>query len=130
MQKLWLTSIFAVLLISCGSAATTTPGPTSTATFIPTPTAVLVQIGVWDTSPSPYWLDGTIITMYREGVDGKIMLESRFFGGGVSVQELSQRLGTGTTYDVVDNPLIYYVLQDRVLGVYDEDGLIWEAKKR
>ena len=129
MQKLWLTSIFAVLLISCGSAATTTPGPTSTATFIPTPTAVLVQIGVWDTSPSPYWTDGTVITMYREGVGGKLMLESRY-RDGINVQELTQRLGTGVRYDAVDNPLIYYVLQDGVLGMYDEDELIWEATKR
>ena len=57
------------------------------------------------------------------------MLESRY-RDGINVQELTQRLGTGVRYDAVDNPLIYYVLQDRVLGVYDEDGLIWEATKR
>ncbi len=69
--------------------------------------------------------------MYREGVDGKLMLKSRFGDGGINVQELIQRLGTGARYDTVDNPLgYYYIPQDGVLGVYDEDGLIWEATKR
>ena len=67
--------------------------------------------------------------MYREGVDGKLMLESRSYNGG-GVQELVQRLGTEARYDIVDNPLLYYILQDGVLGRYDEDGLIWEATKR
>ena len=57
------------------------------------------------------------------------MLESRY-RDGINVQELTQRLGTGVRYDAVDNPLIYYVLQDGVLGMYDEDKLVWEAKKR
>ena len=57
------------------------------------------------------------------------MLESRY-RDGINVQELTQRLGTGVRYDAVDNPLIYYVLQDGVLGMYDEDELVWEAKKR
>ena len=67
--------------------------------------------------------------MYRVGVDGKLMLESRF-RDGINLQELTQRLGTETRYDVVDNPLVYYILQDGVLGVYDEDGLVWEVTKK
>ena len=131
MQKLWLVGLFAVLLIGCGIATTPLPRPTPTATFIPTPTLVLVQIGVWDTSSSPFWIDGTVITMYREGVDGKLMLETLRYDGGINVQELTQRLGTGARYDTVDNPLgYYYILQDGVLGLYDEDGLIWAATKR
>ena len=68
--------------------------------------------------------------MYREGVDGKLMLESRYHDGGINVQELTQRLGTGARYDIVDNSLGYYILQDGVLRLFDEDGLIWEATKR
>ena len=68
--------------------------------------------------------------MYQEGVDGKLMLESRYRGGSVSVLELTPGLGTGDRYDVVSHPLVYYILQDGVLGVYDEDGLIWQATKR
>ena len=68
--------------------------------------------------------------MYREGVDGKLMLETLRYDGGINVQELTQRLGTGARYDIVDNPLLYYILQDGVLRLFDENGLIWEATKR
>ena len=68
--------------------------------------------------------------MYREGVGGKLVLETRRYDGGITIQELTQRLGTGARYDIVGNPNDYYILQDGVLGVYDEDGLIWEATKR
>lgn len=97
----------------------------------PTPISERVQIGFWNHSPSPLWLDGTVITIYRDGVDGKLILESRYFDGSSRVQELIQSPTQAARYDVAgDSYGEYFVLQNGVLGAYDPDGLDWEATKK
>ena len=97
----------------------------------PAPTPERVQIGFWNTSPSPFWLEGTTIAMYRYTVDGKLTLVTRYSDGSSTVQELIPVSSTqAVRYDIVGNSHENYVVNREALGLYDSDGLIWEATKR
>ena len=142
MEKLLVMTIFVVLMVGCGTAATPTPtvrsipiytlAPVPTSTLKPTPTLKpeRVQIGVWNDSPSPFWIEATI-TMYRNVAGGKLTLETRYSDGSSRIQELIQSATQPTRYDIVgDEHGEYYLLQDGVLAASDPDGLIWEATKK
>ena len=120
--------IAVMLTVACSYTPLTlapTPSPRPIPTPLPTPTPVRVEIGFWDASPSSNWPDGTTIILYR--VDGKLILESHYFDGSGRVQELIESATRPARYDIVGDANEYYVLQQGVLGLYDESGPIWEA---
>ncbi len=127
----WKATILGLALmtaIACSYTPLTlapTPSPRPKPTAIPTPAPVWIQIGFFDESPSTNWLEGTTIILYR--VDGKLILKSHYFDGSSRVQELIQSATQAARYDIVGDFNEYYVLQEGVLGVYDQTGLIWEA---
>lgn len=127
-SKATFLAIAVMMTLACSYTPLTlapTPSPRPKPTAIPTPTPAWIQIGFFDDSTSPNWLDGTTIFMYR--VDGKLILKSHYFDGSSKEQELIQSTTQAARYDIVGDLYEYYVLQDAVLGAYDETGLIWEA---
>ena len=123
---LGLAIIAALTPIGCGSAATPTPRPTATPVPAP-PSPVQIELGSWEDAPPPIGFGGTI-TIYRDGVDGKIMMRRDFPDGSTHVQDLVQSTALPTRYDVVGTTE-YYLVQGEGLGMYDEYGLIREVQR-
>ena len=127
-SKATFLAIAVMMTLACSYTPLTlapTPSPRPKPTSIPTPTPVWIQVGFFDDSPSPNWRDGTTIILYR--VDEKLILKSHYFDGSSRVQELIPSATQAMRYNIVGDSHEYYLLQDGVLGVYDQTGLIWEA---